>query len=102
MESRHPGPFGLVVLFSGNPYRTSSTIRLDFLSLNTQAATRQRYLGGLFRPALAVMEADRTAVFTPRSFQGYLSEHGFSDKNTWQHISVDNLRRLAPELREAK
>jgi hypothetical protein len=58
-------------------------------------------MSNLFGPALAQMESCGAAVFGPLSFQGYLSENGLSDKNTWQHISVDNLRRLAPELREA-
>jgi hypothetical protein len=58
-------------------------------------------MSNLFRPALAVMEAGHVPAFGPRSFQGYLAENGLAAQNTWQHISVDNLRRLAPELREA-
>ena len=60
-----------------------------------------RSMSNLFRPALAVMETSRAPTFGPRSFQGYLVENGLLAQNTWQHISVDNLRRLAPELREA-
>src|SRR5581483_9267240 len=58
-------------------------------------------MGALFGPALATMEAGSAATFGPLSFQGYLSSNAFADKNTWQHISVDSLRRLAPELRAA-
>ncbi len=58
-------------------------------------------MSNLFRPAIAKMEAGGLAMFGPCSFQGYLAENGLSAQNTWQHISVDNLRRLAPDLREA-
>lgn len=59
-------------------------------------------MSDLFRPALVKMDASGTCTFGPLSFQGYLSKSGLSDKNTGQHISVDCLRRLAPELREAR
>jgi hypothetical protein len=58
-------------------------------------------MSNFFRPALAVMETGHALAFGPRSFQGYLAENGLSAQNTWQHISIDNLRRLAPELRDA-
>jgi hypothetical protein len=59
-------------------------------------------MSNLFGPALAVMQAGHAPAFGPRSFQGYLAENGLSAQDTRQHISVDNLRRLAPELREAR
>ncbi|MBX3399555.1 MAG: hypothetical protein KF873_12500 [Gemmataceae bacterium] len=58
-------------------------------------------MGALFDPALAKMEAG-TPVFGPVSFQGYLLENGLAGKNTAQHISVDSMRSLAPELHAAR
>jgi hypothetical protein len=57
-------------------------------------------MSGLFSPALAKMGG--TSVFGPVSFQGYLQANGLADKNTRQHISVDAVRCLAAELREAR
>jgi hypothetical protein len=48
------------------------------------------------------MDSGHAPAFGPRSFQGYLAEYGLKAQNTWQHISVDNQRRLAPELRETR
>jgi hypothetical protein len=59
-------------------------------------------VSALFKPALAQMEAGHAPAFGPCSFQGYLAEHGLSAPNTCQYISVDNLRRLAPDLRKAR
>jgi hypothetical protein len=56
----------------------------------------------VFEPALAKMVDNGVGTYGPQSFQGYLAENAFADRNTWQHISVDSLRRLAPELRAAR
>lgn len=55
----------------------------------------------VFAPALAVMRDQAERVFGPMSFQGYLAQNGFGDSNTAKHISVQSVRGLAAELRDA-
>lgn len=55
----------------------------------------------IFRPALEQMASARTDSFGPASFQGYLKANRLEPTKTWDAISVDNLGRLSPELRDA-
>jgi len=56
---------------------------------------------GLFSAALLSLETTPFASLKPTSFQQYCCENGLSAPKTAQHISVDSIERLNPELRGA-
>ncbi len=55
----------------------------------------------IFGPALRAMELGASSVFGPIPFQQYLQTNSLPQRNTWQHISIDAVHRLAGELRSA-
>ena len=54
-----------------------------------------------FEPALQQMAQNNSDVFGPTSFQQYVLTNGMGNAPTAPSISVDNLSRLAPALRNA-
>ena len=56
----------------------------------------------VFEPALEEMGEHGTRIFGPISFLDYVSKHDLDvGSRTPRYISIDSLRELAPELREA-
>lgn len=55
----------------------------------------------MFEAALESMAKEGALTFGPKSFQQYAGENGLANADTAQAISVDSLRRLPAELRDA-
>ncbi len=55
----------------------------------------------MFERAISQLETDKKSCSDPMSFQKYLEINGKQARNTAQHISVDSMDRLSPELRQA-
>jgi hypothetical protein len=56
----------------------------------------------IFEHAIREMQSSQRRVFGPVSFQSYLKSAGIDDTKTAPNISIDNLRRLHPILRDAR
>ena len=52
----------------------------------------------MFERAISQLETDKKPCSEPMSFQKYLEKSGIQARNTAQHISVDSMDRLSPEL----
>ena len=56
-------------------------------------------MAGLFSKAIDQLNSENAEFSNPRVFQEYVSECGFSAKNTAQHISIQTYSQLDPQLR---